>query len=79
MNFIQEIKKSYQLVLYVYKHRKDTQQEQHLICEANKPLTMMPKLEVVLQIFQPNIRYLQILYEQVSNEQVIFMSHFQVW
>ena len=79
MNFIQEIKKSYQLVLYVYKHRKDTQQEQLLISEANKPLTMMPKLEVVLQIFQPNIRYLQILYEQVSNEQVIFMSHFQVW
>lgn len=78
MNFIQEIKKSYQLVLYVYKHRKDTQQEQLLISEANKPLTMMPKLEVVLQIFQPNIRYLQILYEQVSNEQVIFMSHFQV-
>lgn len=37
MNFIQEIKKSYQLVLYVYKHRKDTQQEQLLICEANKP------------------------------------------
>ena len=44
MNFIQEIKKSYQLVLYVYKHRKDTQQEQLLICGANKPLTMMPKL-----------------------------------
>lgn len=79
MNFIQEIKKSYQLVLYVYKHRKDTQQEQLFICEANKPLTMMPKPEVVLQIFQPNIRYLQILYEQVSSEQVIFMSHFQVW
>ena len=41
--FIQEIKKSYPLVLYLYKHRKDTQQEQQL-CEANKPSAMMPKL-----------------------------------
>ena len=52
--FIQEIKKSYQLVVYLHRHRKDTQQEQQLTCEANKPSTMMPKLLVVLQIFRPN-------------------------
>ena len=66
-NFIQEIKKSYQLVVYLYKHRKDTQQEQQLIYEVNRLSTMMPKLLVVLQILQPNTS-VQTVYEQVPNK-----------
>ena len=66
-NFIQEIKKSYQLVVYLYKHRKDTQQEQQLTYEVNRLSTMMPKLLVVLQILQPNTS-VQTVYEQVPNK-----------
>ena len=66
-NVIREIKESYQLVVYLYKYRKDSQQEQQFMCEANKTSTMMPKLLVVLQIFQPNTS-VQMVYEQVSNK-----------
>ena len=52
---------------YLHKHSKDTQQEQQLTCEANKSSTMIPKLLVVLQFFQPNTS-VQMVYEQVSNK-----------
>ena len=50
--FIQKIKKSYQLLVYLYKHRKDTQQEQKLT--RYQTINLDAKTPGVLQIFQPN-------------------------
>ena len=67
VNNMEELFPGNKEVLYLHKHSKDTQQEQQLTCEANKSSTMIPKLLVVLQFFQPNTS-VQMVYEQVSNK-----------